>query len=152
MRPCFLAARRPSLVRPDINRLAKIAIAAITWNTSSPVAEVVSMSSTRPIRLIYCASGVSTVSRSSRGGRVTARVSSGRTQSSNAARPGRSNVRPEKSSANTRTAPLLDQAVPLSGQVLVRGRDPRISEEVSRSGHAVPHLQHRFGAGRLGGT
>ena len=29
------------------------------------------------------------------------------------------------------------QAVPLSRQVLVRGRDPRMSEDVSRAGHAV---------------
>ena len=42
--------RRPFLVRSEISRLSKCAIAANTWNASSPVAEVVSMSSSWLIR------------------------------------------------------------------------------------------------------
>ena len=70
-------------------------------------------------------------------GSIQRPAAAGRAWSGSAARPVRSKVRPETTSFEHLDGIGPGQAVALSRQVLVRSRDPRKSEDVSRSGHAV---------------
>ena len=63
--PRFLAAAIPSRVHSEMSRRSKWAIVPKTWNTSSPVAEVVSMRSSRLTKWMSRVLRFSTVSSSS---------------------------------------------------------------------------------------